>query len=193
MTIFHWIILISWLVFIGYWAISAIGVRKDITKNAWWWSGRAYTVRLIIAMIIIIAVILCFPGVNRVFTNRINATGSIMPEIGSILCALGITFAIWARWHLGKNWSSHPALKEGHELVTSGPYRFVRHPIYTGILLAEFGTVLAAGYIWLIPLIFGGVVFIRRVSIEEQIMMKQFPDAYPEYKKRTKALIPFIW
>lgn len=192
MAISYWIILISWLAFIGYWAISAIGVKKDVTKNVWW-SGRAYTVRLAIAMILIVVVILRIPNINRVFVNKINEIGSTAALIGAVLCVLGISFAIWARFHLGKNWSSHPTLKEGHELVTSGPYRFVRHPIYTGILLAELGTALAVGYIWLILLVFGAVVFVRRVFIEEKIMMKQFPDAYPEYKKHTKALIPFIW
>ena len=192
MTISHWVILISWLAFIGYWAISAIGIKKDVTKSIWW-SGRSYAVRLIIAVVVVLLVILRFPSINHVFANRINTTGSTVAEIGAVLCALGIAFAIWARFHLGKNWSSHPALKEGHELVTSGPYRFVRHPIYTGILLAELGTGLSVGYIWLIPLIFGAVIFVRRVSIEEQTMMKQFPDTYPEYKKHTKALIPFVW
>ena len=192
MTTTLWTISISWLAFIIYWAISAIGTKKDIAKSRWW-SGRAYAVRLVIAIIIFSLVILRFPSINRIFANRANTVRSVVVEIGAVLCILGIAFAIWARFHLGKNWSSHPALKENHEMVTSGPYRFIRHPIYTGILLAELGTGLAVGYIWLIPLVLGAIIFVRRVSIEEKIMMKQFPDKYSEYKKHTKALIPFVW
>ena len=191
MTTTLWTISISWLAFIIYWAISAIGTKKDIAKSRWW-SGRAYAVRLVIAIIIFSLVILRFPSINRIFANRANTVRSVVVEIGAVLCILGIAFAIWARFHLGKNWSSHPALKENHEMVTSGPYRFIRHPIYTGILLAELGTGLAVGYIWLIPLVLGAIIFVRRVSIEEKIMMKQFPDKYSEYKKHTKALIPFV-
>ena len=192
MTISHWIILISWLAFIGYWAISAIGVKKDVTKSILW-SKQANVVRLIMVAIVVLVVIFRFSSISHVFANRINGAESIVTEIGAVLCALGIAFAIWARRHLGKNWSSHPALKEGHELVTSGPYRFVRHPIYTGILLASLGTVLVVGFIWMIPLAVFCFVLTRRIPAEENIMIKQFPDTYPEYKKRTKALIPFVW
>ncbi|MFA6494902.1 MAG: isoprenylcysteine carboxylmethyltransferase family protein [Candidatus Paceibacterota bacterium] len=192
MTIFYWIILISWLVFIGYWAVAAIGAKKDVTKSIWW-SGWIYAVRLAIALVVILIAIFHFSSISRVFVARFNTMGSTATEIGAVLCALGIVFAIWARFHLGKNWSSHPTLKENHELVTSGPYRFVRHPIYTGMLLAMVGTGLTVGYIWLIPLVIGVMVFVRRISVEEQMMTEQFPDTYPEYKKRTKALIPFVW
>ena len=86
-------------------------------------------------------------------------------------------------------------LKENHELIQGGPYRFVRHPIYTGILLAILGTVVA-----LTPSV-GGLVCIVMVTIgfnmkrlhEEKLMLQQFPEAYPAYQKRVRAIIPFIW
>ncbi len=83
--------------------------------------------------------------------------------------------------------------KENPELVTAGPYRFVRHPIYTGMLLASFGSAFVAGTIWWIIFIVSGVYFIYSHTKEELLMTKEFPQAYPEYMKRTKALIPFIW
>ncbi len=194
MIIFYWIIIMSWLAFLGYWAIAAIGIKKDVTKGIWW-GNQVYIIRirLIAAVIVILLVIARFSSINHFFAYRPGAMGNVVAEIGAMLCALGIALAIWARFHLGKNWSSHPALKENHELITSGPYRFVRHPIYTGILFAELGTMLAIGYVWLIPLIFGVIVFVRRVSIEERMMMNQFPNTYPAYKRHTKALIPFVW
>lgn len=109
------------------------------------------------------------------------------------MCGLGLALAIWARKHLGTNWSREPSVQAGHELVTSGPYRVVRHPIYTGILAAIFGLVLVGGTLWLI--MFGGMLlmFVWRVKREEEFMMQLFPQQYPEYKKRTNALIPFVW
>lgn len=113
--------------------------------------------------------------------------------LGVILCVLGLAFAIWARRDLGRNWSGTPSMKEDHELVTSGPYRFVRHPIYTGMILALFGSVLASGIIWLVIFIIFCINFLYQLPVEEKYMMQLFPNEYPEYKKRTKALIPFVW
>ncbi len=76
----------------------------------------------------------------------------------------------------GRNWSSIPSVKEGHELVTSGSYQFVRHPIYTGILLAAFGSALVVGLSWFIVFAFVCFIFIARVNVEERLMMEQFPD-----------------
>lgn len=188
MTIFYWLVLISWFIFISYWLISSWGVKRDLASNVWW-SGRAYAVRLTLAAIIILVAVFGFSSVG----SDLKAGGTGAAEIGSVLTIVGIGLAIWARFHLGKNWSSRPALKENHELVTTGPYRFLRHPIYTGVLLAEFGTALVVGYVWFAALIFGIIVFVRRIFVEEKIMIQQFPNQYPAYKKRTKALIPFVW
>jgi protein-S-isoprenylcysteine O-methyltransferase Ste14 len=85
------------------------------------------------------------------------------------------------------------SLREGHELVTTGPYRFVRHPIYSGVLLALLGSGLAAGSLWFLILALTFPFYIYSAWEEERVMMRQFPDAYPEYKRRTSALIPFVW
>jgi protein-S-isoprenylcysteine O-methyltransferase Ste14 len=99
----------------------------------------------------------------------------------------------WARYYLGKNWGMPMTVKEDPELVTGGPYTFVRHPIYTGILLAVLGSVLASSLLWLVILVFFTYEFIRSVKGEEMLMTKQFPEKYPAYKKRTKMLIPFVY
>jgi len=83
--------------------------------------------------------------------------------------------------------------KEDSELVTSGPYHLVRHPIYSGILVAGAGTAVALGWIWLIAVALAGVYFVYSASVEERYMNEQFPDAYPGYKRSTKMLVPFVF
>ena len=108
------------------------------------------------------------------------------------LTLLGIGFAIWARAHIGRNWGLPMSLRQDHELVTSGPYAYVRHPIYTGIMLAMIGSALALGLIWLVLFAITFVYFIFSARTEESMMVAQFPEAYPDYRRRTKMLIPFV-
>jgi protein-S-isoprenylcysteine O-methyltransferase Ste14 len=184
MNIFN-LLLILWFVFILYWIISAIGVKKNIrTKD--WQRGAGIRILSVIAIIILLQV----SSFWRFFQYQLNYNIQI---VGVIFCALGIVFAIWVRRHLGRNWSGTPTMKEGHELITSGPYRFVRHPIYTGMLVALFGSALAGGLVWLVILVIFCVNFLYRIPVEERYMMELFPNQYPEYRTKTKALIPFVW
>jgi protein-S-isoprenylcysteine O-methyltransferase Ste14 len=132
-------------------------------------------------------------------TRFLNAP--VMPHdtligiIGVALALAGVGFAIWARLALGANWSGLVVTsKEGHELVQSGPYAIVRHPIYTGILLAMIGTALTrgilAGYIGVAA---GLVAIMIRINIEEQLMSERFGDAYQAYRRRARKLVPFLW
>jgi len=105
---------------------------------------------------------------------------------------IGLAFAVWARRHIGKNWGMPMTSKEHPELVTTGPYALVRHPIYSGILLALLGSSLTTGVFDLALLVIFGVYFLYCAYVEEALMSKEFPDRYPEYKKRTKFLIPFV-
>lgn len=110
---------------------------------------------------------------------------------GFALTLAGALFAAWARLMLGANWSGRPSVKAGHELVVKGPYALTRHPIYTGLLLAVAGTALAVGR-WraVIGFVVIAIAFAAKISHEERLMMQTFPDAYPGYRKRVKALIP---
>ena len=112
-----------------------------------------------------------------------------------ILCAGGFAVAIWARTILGRNWSGIATVKENHELICRGPYKIVRHPIYTGLVLAVLGTFIAA---W--PTV-GGVILVVAMILalwikaqqEEKLMRGQFPEAYPAYRKRVRSgIIPFL-
>jgi protein-S-isoprenylcysteine O-methyltransferase Ste14 len=112
---------------------------------------------------------------------------------GLAVTVLGAVFAIWARVTLGRNWSSVPQVKEQHELVVKGPYRIVRHPIYTGLILAVAGTGLALDKgigLFMAVLVF--VSYWLKSRVEERLMMETFPEQYPEYRRRVKALIPGI-
>ena len=114
----------------------------------------------------------------------------VLSIVGVVLCVAGMAFLVWARQHLGRNWSQTVSTKKGHELVTSGPYRYVRHPMYTGGLIACIGSAIAAGGAWIFLLVVLGAIFLWRVGAEDKLMEQQFPNEYPDYEKRTKALIP---
>lgn len=113
--------------------------------------------------------------------------------IGLGLCVGGAAIAGWARVQLGSNWSAVVQLKHGHELIVRGPYRVVRHPIYTGILLLFVGTALMIGD-WRGVLAVGIVtpsLWVKSKQ-EERWLVEHFADAYRHYQRRTKALIPYV-
>jgi protein-S-isoprenylcysteine O-methyltransferase Ste14 len=110
-----------------------------------------------------------------------------------VLTLAGLLVAVWARVHIGRNWSGTITVKEDHDLITSGPYSLVRHPIYTGLLLALSAFALARGE-WrgVIAVALAFWAFWRKLRIEERWMREQFGVAYEEYSRRVSALIPFV-
>ena len=116
------------------------------------------------------------------------------PELlGLTLLIVGAITTLWARIALARNWSGAVALQEDHELIVRGPYRFVRHPIYSGFLLMVLGTVLAQGRAQAFAaLIILFVTHLWKLRAEETLLAQHFPQSYPAYKARTKALIPFL-
>ena len=112
--------------------------------------------------------------------------------VGVAVLATGLAFAVWARVHLGRNWSGTVTIKEGHELIRSGPYAYVRHPIYTGVLTAVLGTALASGTVHAaLGLLVIAAALLRKLRIEERFLRETFPQDYPDYSAHTPALIPF--
>jgi protein-S-isoprenylcysteine O-methyltransferase Ste14 len=180
------IIVDLWVVFYTFWLISAIGVKKAVRAVP---KGRAAGLRLAI----VIAAILLMRFLRKRQVPLIYSYSNVVGVAGLALCIAGLGLAVWARMHLGRNWGTPMSLKEGHELVTTGPYRHVRHPIYTGILLALFGSGLTAGLFWLVLFVIVCPYFVYSAKTEEHLMLTQFPDRYPEYRKRTSALVPFVW
>lgn len=193
------VILASWVLFLLVWGIGAFNVKRDVQGGRFVSWSRTVLLRVtgaVLAFFIALRVATGtahFASQNLWFSRGLFAPSLALGWIGAILTALGVLFAIWARFHLGRNWSPSPAMKEHHELVTSGPYHFVRHPIYTGVLLATFGVALTGNTFGLIIFPIALLIFAFRINREEKIMLKLFPDAYPRYQSRTKRLIPFIW
>jgi protein-S-isoprenylcysteine O-methyltransferase Ste14 len=113
--------------------------------------------------------------------------------IGTVITLVGLAFSVWARRHLGRNWSAIVTLKQGHELVTSGPYALVRHPIYTGLLFGFIGTAIAQGRrTGLLAVVLFYLTALRKYRLEERWMRERFGIAYDAYRSRVKAIIPFV-
>jgi protein-S-isoprenylcysteine O-methyltransferase len=111
----------------------------------------------------------------------------------AILCICGLGLCLWARAVLGRNWSGTVTLKENHELIVRGPYQLVRHPIYTGLLAMITATAIEQGHIaGMIGLVLVFASFWIKLSDEEEVMVKQFPDQYAAYRERVERIIPFI-
>ena len=112
---------------------------------------------------------------------------------GVAILAAGLGFSVWARLVLGRNWSSTVTVKQDHELIRTGPYRFVRHPIYTGILFGFVGTAIALGQVrGLISVALVLFAFLRKLRLEERWMTETFGEGYADYRRKVKALIPFV-
>jgi len=122
------------------------------------------------------------------------ANSPYLLPVGVVVEAAGIALAIWARRHLGRNWSAAVRIGEGHELVRSGPYRWLRHPIYTGVIFMVLGIAIASAQIHaLLALAILFVAYIRKTGLEEDILEKQFGAAYDDYRKHSWRLIPLIF
>jgi len=198
MITYDTIILVSWAAFLLVWGVSAFFVKRDVRGGGYAAAlQRFWIVRLAIAAIIIFAAVRLGRRAGSpaavLFSHLVFTPPLALDWIGAALTAIGIGFAIWARVNLGRNWSSRPAMKEHHELVTTGPYAYVRHPIYSGIMLAALGTAIMSSIFGVGMFIFISIAFALRLNKEEQIMLELFPDQYPEYQKRTKRLVPFVW
>ena len=172
---------VGWAAFGLYWLVAAFSMKRGRVP----WS-RELRIRAVIAVVVILLIRLgAFRG------HGLNAD-PWRAGIGLVLFALGLAFAIWARIHIGRNWGMPMTQKAEPELVTSGPYRLVRHPIYSGILAAGVGTAVALDWLWLTAVALAGVYFLYSATAEERYMTDQFPDEYPVYKRSTKLLVPFI-
>ena len=172
-----------WVAFWIYWLAASLTVKATRTRRP-----SAYVIRVAIVLVVLS---LLRAGVLRGRGGAIH--NPWLEALGFVVFSVGIGLAVWARIYLGRNWGTPMSEKTDPELVTTGPYRYVRHPIYSGILLGMIGTTLAITYVWLVAVVVLGAYFVYSATIEERIMERLFPDAYPPYKRSTKMLIPFIF
>jgi protein-S-isoprenylcysteine O-methyltransferase Ste14 len=170
---------IGWLAFWIYWLISAADAKQAVGRR------RMPSPGLIIVAFGVVLLRVLHAGNHTIDSPAVEI-------IGAVVFVAGLAVAIWARIYLGRNWGMPMTRKAEPELVTSGPYRFVRHPIYSGILLGLLGTALATSLWWLIAVVVIGGYFIHSARVEEGIMTSAFPDAYPSYRMHTKMIIPFV-
>jgi len=173
---------VVWAAFWLYWVVAAFSMKRG--RVPW---ARELRVR---AVIVAAAIVLVHLGAFRSYDHN---TDPWRAGLGLSLFVLGLAFAIWARLHIGRNWGTPMTEKDDPELVTSGPYHFVRHPIYSGILIAGVGTAVALSWIWLTVVILAGMYFVYSATVEERYLAQKFPDDYPVYKRSTKMLVPFVF
>ncbi|HYT22488.1 MAG TPA: isoprenylcysteine carboxylmethyltransferase family protein [Candidatus Polarisedimenticolia bacterium] len=175
-----------WILFGLYWLLSAFKRKK--TKRRETWAQRfVYTLPLVAA-----AEFLVRPEARRGWLGaRFVPANPTVEWAGVLLTAAGVAVAFWARWHLGANWSGVVTLKEGHELIRSGPYRNIRHPIYTGILLALFGTVVATGEVrGLLAVAIAWLSFYWKARREESFLSQEFGEKFAAHAKQTGMFLP---
>lgn len=179
----------AWLIMFAVWSYFSFGNKKT--------TSLPNPIAQIIANTLLFGspIFLFYPFFKGALATQITPVSTGLGIIGVLLSIAAVAFAIWARLTLGKNWSGAViTLKKDHQLVTSGPYKYVRHPIYTGYFLATLGTALTIGtfasYIATIMIFIG---FLIRMNKEETLMTTHFPSEYPAYKQRSKKIIPFIW
>jgi protein-S-isoprenylcysteine O-methyltransferase Ste14 len=169
----------AWIVFWVYWLVSASTSKESVSGG---WRTRLTGVSAIGVFLI--------AGVLRDGSLAVHSL--ILGVIGAVLFVGGIALAVWARLYLGRNWGMPMTQRAEPELVTSGPYRFVRHPIYSGLLTAMLGTALVDNLIGLIVVAVLVAYFYYCGRVEERNLAATFPTAYPEYRGKTKMLLPFL-
>src|SRR6266446_315196 len=176
-----------WSLFSLYWIVSAFKLKK--TKRRESWSQRfRYVLPLVVAFYLLRR------GAHYgLLGARFVPASDTAAWVGVALTAAGVAIALWARWHLGTNWSGVVTLKEGHELIRSGPYRTIRHPIYTGILLALLGTAVARGEMrGLLAVAIAWLSFYWKARREESFLTQEFGENFEAHAKQTGMFLPKI-
>ncbi len=185
-----WLILAAWVNLAIVWL--AMAPRAKRTRE-----HGTERVRVVVPIATLVAI---------VAWHRLRITGVVAPRsalwtyslpdgvVADLIMLCGLALALRARFALAGNWSASLVLKENHELIVRGPYRYVRHPIYSGLLLMMLATVVYTGSVaWLIGLGGAFCFVVAESRLEEQLMIRTFPNDYPAYRRRVRALIPYVF
>jgi len=186
-TITTRIIIACWFIFIIVWVLAAFRTKPIVEKQSaasmlahrlpiglGWWT-------------------LAIPKWSGPMTWQLIPHTPLFEVLGAAICGYGLAFTLWARYTLAGNWSSDVTFKKDHQLIRSGPYRLVRHPIYTGLLVMCLGTAIHLGQLrGVLSLLLFTLGFWIKLSQEERLLLRHFPDDYPIYRREVKALIPFV-
>lgn len=186
------IIITLWVIWLLYWLASWTyeyfkGKRTAVVKGK-----RSWLQTLLLGIALYTALV---PLGSKAFPLNLSflPQSVILEVIGILITSLGLSLAIWARSQLSTNWSSIPALRKDQTLTTTGPYSIVRHPIYSGMLFAIIGSVIAINqYVGFIAIVCITLFAWIRIKKEEKLMTEQFGKSYKNYKKKVKMIIPGI-
>ena len=186
--VYEYLFIVVWIGFFLYWQVMSADVKA--TKRI-----EPAASRIIRATLFLLAILLM--AYDRIpvpwLYRQLYAQGALAFWVGAGITVAGLGFAVWARRHIGRNWSRSVTLKEDHELITSGPYRFVRHPIYTGILTGVVGSAIALAQVrGVITVVTIAILMWLKLRREERFMREHFGEKYDAYVQRVAALVPFV-
>jgi len=185
--VYHCLFQTLWIAFLVYWQVMAINVKPTQQLEP----IVSRIVRVLMFGAAIVAIGFRLPGVW--LNVQLWPQSVVSFWAGAGLTLAGLLFSIWARVHLGRNWSRSVTIKQDHELIVTGPYALVRHPIYTGLFAAFLGTVLAVGEVRaVLAFVLIAVQFGYKLRLEEKWMRAQFGAAYVAYSNRVAALVPYV-
>jgi protein-S-isoprenylcysteine O-methyltransferase Ste14 len=186
--VFRNLFALMWIAWALYWLISAWGIKRPVRRESrlsrWMHFGPLFVAGWLLGTRRHLWAPLSMPFMAR---------SELSYWIAAAVTAAGLLFSVWARLHLGRNWSGSVTIKADHELITTGPYRLARHPIYTGLLLAFAGTALiVAEWRGVLAFVIAFLALWRKLKLEERWMREQFGAAYDDYARRVAALVPFL-
>jgi len=181
------IIIACWCIFAVVWAVNAARTKVTVERQG---AAGMLAHRLPIGFGWWLLIV---PKWSPLLNMQVLPHTELLRAVGATICVWGLVFTVWARKTLAGNWSSDVTFKRDHELIRSGPYRIVRHPIYTGLLVMVLGTAIYIGQVrGVLSLVLVTIGFWIKLSQEERLLVRHFPEAYPVYRREVKALVPFV-
>lgn len=189
MSIYITVAIGLWVAFFAYWGISAFSASQAAERE----DGSSRALHLLFvggSFFLVTGNWLNIPWLGVRWLPDLL----LVIWVGIAIEALGLAFAVWARYHLGQYWSGTITIKQDHRLIQTGPYRWMRHPIYTGFVLGIAGTALSLGEVrGLLAIALILLAYLRKIHMEERFLRAEFGDDYALYRQHVKALIPFIY
>lgn len=183
------VIIGAWLVAVIFWLVGTIKTKATVRQ-------QTLGSRLVEVSPLVLGIVLLRTD-RELFhwlAVRFVPATAVWQMMGAGITVAGVAFALWSRFFLGKNWSATVTVKQEHELIRTGPYSVVRHPIYSGFLLAILGTAIYDGeYKGLLALVLCFAAWKIKSMHEEAFMQSEFGDEYTQYKREVKGLVPFVW
>jgi protein-S-isoprenylcysteine O-methyltransferase Ste14 len=183
------VIATAWIAVAVVWVIGGFTMKTAVRTQSV--ASRLLDTAPVVAAFLLLRI---NPGLNEWLAVRFVPTPVSWQYFGAAITVAGGAVAIWARFYLGGNWSSNVTVKQDHQLIRSGPYSLVRHPIYSGFLLAMLGTAIYVGELrGLLAVVLAAIGWKIKSRREEAFMEDEFGEQYTRYCREVKALVPFVW